>query len=1197
VSPRPAKLRLVDAPPGDDAAREAIRTELDKNFVVEAAAGTGKTTELVNRIVAVLRAGRATVDHVVGVTFTEKAAGELKLRLREGLERARQETKSKAERRHLEHALARLEEAWVGTIHGFCAEILRERSVEAGVDPNFEVLTDPEARRTFREGFRRWLEEQLSAPPEGVRRSLRRTAPRSNADDGPIARLESAGWTLAEWRDFDAPWRRDPFDRAAQVDAVVEALNAYAELAECCTNPARDVHHKASAPARMLSLEIRTAESVRARDYDGVEARLVDLARNRDFCGAPPGYGDRYAPHVLRADLLARHAALVQSLADFQRRADADLASLLQRELRGAISRYETIKHRRGQLDFVDLLIGARDLIRDRADVRAAFRARFTHLFVDEFQDTDPLQAEILMLLAASDPAERVWTRAVPDPGKLFLVGDPKQAIYRFRRADVGIYGQVKEQLERTGATSVQLTTSFRAVRSIQNALNATFAPRLDGDERAQQADYVPLDPVRPDHPGQPAVVALPVPAPYGMHRLAKSSVDASLPGAVAAFVDWLLNESGWTVTERERPGERVPILARHVCLLFRRFDDFWTGNVTREYVSGLEARGIRHLLVGGHTYHEREEVEALRTALVAVEWPDDELSVFAALHGPLYAILDETLLEYRHLYGRLHPFRRPPATPERLEPVAAALAQLAELHRHRNERPIAETLHSLLEATRAHAGFAFQPSGEQVLANVLHMAEQARAYEKTGGLSFRGFVEQLLEDDERRSASEAPILEEGSDGVRIMTVHKAKGLEFPVVILADITARIARLDPSRLVDPARRLCALKLAGWTPAELLERQELEVDRDVAEGVRIAYVAATRARDLLVVPAVADFERGQPWDGGARDSQGRWRWAPFWTSPLQGAIYPRFDERGAAADAPGCPRFGADPTVDRPSPEPADCVKPGLHDLGHGYGVVWWDPHTLELEPPPHHGLRRDDLIDKTVDPAIVESDRLAHLAWQEDRAAAIARASAPGLRVTTVTERAMTAGGAARTDRDGPVASGARPGAGSATSLDEAAARVTIERIGASGTSEAARGVRFGALVHAVLATVALDANPSAVLTTSVLQARILGASEEEVEAAVKAVGAVLAHPLLDRARRAHLVRRETPVTFVDDDGVVVDGKVDLAFEEADGWTVVDFKTSREMEPDAALQRRQLALYARGIAQATGTPARGIVLVV
>ena len=178
----------------------------------------------------------------------------------------------------------------------------------------------------------------------------------------------------------------------------------------------------------------------------------------------------------------------------------------------------------------------------------------------------------------------------------------------------------------------------------------------MTDDRAALQAGYVPLAPYRDELAGQPGVVALPVPKPYGRFGgFAKKAVDESLPDAVGAFVDWLLNESGWKVTERERPGEALPISARHVCLLFRRFTA-WGEDVTRPYVEALEARGIPHLLVGGRSFHLREEVESLRTALAAVEWPDDELSVYATLKGPLFAIGDEELVEYRQRFRRLHP-------------------------------------------------------------------------------------------------------------------------------------------------------------------------------------------------------------------------------------------------------------------------------------------------------------------------------------------------------------------------------------------------------------------------------------------------------------------------------------------------------------------------------------------------------------
>ena len=213
------------------------------------------------------------------------------------------------------------------------------------------------------------------------------------------------------------------------------------------------------------------------------------------------------------------------------------------------------------------------------------------------------------------------------------------------------------------------------------------------------------------------------------------------------------------------------------MCLLFRHFTS-WGSDATRPYVEALEARGILHLLVGGRSFHLREEVESLRTALAAVEWPDDELSVYATLKGPLFAIGDEELVEYRQRFRRLHPYRLPrEEVGTHLQPVVDALALLRSLHGLRNYRPVEDTVNRLLAATRAHAAFVLRPWGEQALANVLRVAELARTYEAAGSISFRGFVERLREEAEGE-APEAPIVEESSEGVRIMTVHKAKGLE-----------------------------------------------------------------------------------------------------------------------------------------------------------------------------------------------------------------------------------------------------------------------------------------------------------------------------------------------------------------------------------------------------------------------------------
>ena len=880
--------------PTDQEARERIASSLDESLLVEAAAGTGKTTVLVERLVALLGSGRTTVDRIVAVTFTRKAAGELKLRLRQGLDRAREGSTDDEEARHLEAAVARLEEAQIGTIHSFCAEVLRERPVEAGVDPAFREIDDEEAKRRYGRAFQGWIERKLEEMPEGLQRALSRLALERDGDGlSPLERLRRAGQGLVDWRDFPTSWERREFHREQEIDGLVNRVDELASFYHRCLNR-HDYLRRALEPAAELAAWVASSESVAIRDYDELEARLADTGRQLGWKSHWKGRGNWFASEVSREQVLEVRDRLLEDLAAFKDRADADLAAILREELWQILTEYEDLKRRAGELDFLDLLLLTRNLVRDRPEVRAYLQERYTHLFVDEFQDTDPLQAEILLLLAADDSTLDDWLQVRPRPGKLFLVGDPKQSIYRFRRADVLLYQGIKQRLtaEDGGVTLLHLSRSFRSVAPLQQAINAAFASTMGEDLRIGQPAYIPLEPHRPAPEGQPQLVALPAPSPFGRRGVTKTQVEACLPDAVAAFVEWLVKESGWTVEDPDRRGERVPVQPRHVVLLFRRYLS-WNKDVTDAYLRGLEARGLPHLLVGGRSFYQREEVETVRAALTAVEWPDDELAVFATLRGSFFALGDDLLLRFRTESGSLHPFR-PLGDDLHTDffPVRQALEELAELHRQRNHRPIVDTVQRLLEGGRAHAAFALRPAGNQVLANVQRICDLARSFELRGGLSFRGFVERLGEEAEQMGSSQAPVLEEGADGVRIMTAHAAKGLEFPVVILADITANLTRRQASLYVDPERHLAAHRLLGCAPWELLENGELELERERAEGLRLAYVAATRARDLLVVPGVGV----EPWESG-------------WVSPLNAAVYPRREDFGASRPAPGCPEFGA------------------------------------------------------------------------------------------------------------------------------------------------------------------------------------------------------------------------------------------------------------------------------------------------
>jgi ATP-dependent exoDNAse (exonuclease V) beta subunit len=1146
--------------------RDRIVQSLDETLVVEAAAGTGKTTALVQRMVRVVATGRADMSGLVALTFTEKAAGELKLRLRQKLEEALADRAlPAAEREALEAALRSLEEAQIGTIHGFCADLLKEYPVEAGVDPLFVVLTEDQARRRYDEAFSAWFQHALKQMPEGVRRSLRRSSRPTGgaADDGPVDRLRAAGWQLTEWRDFTAPWTRPEFDRAAEIDRLTTCVRTFAAITREAAST-RDPLYLDTSPARRASDELPML--IDAGDLDGAEALLVDLCRERDFRRARKGYGPNFAKGLSRTAAYEAYQELVRQLETFRLDADADLAALLRDELQGSLELYEALKARRGELDFFDLLHRARNLVYGHDAVRAQLQDRCARIFVDEFQDTDPLQAELLILLAAADRQQRNWKRVRTVPGKLFIVGDPKQSIYRFRRADVQVYHDVCRQLLEDGARHLTLTTSFRSTPNLQRAVNTAFAVEMIEDADTLQAGYIPLSPDRPAVGAQPSVVALPVPRPYGRRNVSAMAIEQSLPDAVGAFIGWLLNESGWTVTTRQDPRTPRAVKAGDVCILFRRFVSFGA-DMTRAYVNALEARGVRHLLVGGRAFHDREEIETLRAALTAIEWPDDELSVFATLRGALFAIGDEELLEYRHCFQHgLHPFRVPPDLPAHLMPIGDTLRELARLHALRNRRPVAETVMRLLDLTRAHVGFALRRSGEQVLANVLHVAELARQYERNDGLSFRGFVEALRDAAERGDAAEAPIVEDGSDGVRLMTVHKAKGLEFPVVVLADITAKIAQLEASRSIDAASGRCALRIGGWSPTDLLHWQAEEHGRDLAEGVRLAYVAATRARDLLVVPAVGDAA----YEGG-------------WVSPLNHALYPEPSKRRIVGQAAGCPAFKRDSVLERPDGGIASAatVSPGLHQIGEGdaaHEVVWWDPGVLHLDVAAPFGLRREELIAKDVEPGVIEDGARQYHAWHAERQAAIARGSTPWVNLRTMTEWAAE-------DDAGIFASHLLAG------LPEA----EVLTLGA-GTGRPA-GARFGTLVHAALATVPLAAGPETREAVVATHGRIVGASAEEVAAAASIVSAVLEHPLMAEARRAERegrCHRELPVSLLDGD-VLLEGIADLAFELDGVTTVVDFKTDRAVAPTLDRYRRQVGAYAEAIRLATGKPARAVLL--
>ena len=500
-------------------------SDLDRSWVVEASAGTGKTTALVERIVEVIAAGTP-VETIVAVTFTHAAAGNMKLRVRHELERRRAREPDPVVRQRLAEAARSLDRAFIGTIHAFCAQLLRRRPVEARIDPVFQELAQPDALRVFAGVFRRWIESACPRPPLPCRARWRASPGAPNAI--AASRSTNCAKPRGIWRSgaiSTQPWAKAPLRArrppgGAHRDRRSHAAHSLAHRATCrrTSAPCANSSCACSAPAR-----------------PGWWTPTASRAR---CCAFPP----RCAGSKAGTRSVAAWEELKLAIEAFRQPADADLAAQLRDELWEVVGLYQQEKRRAGQLDFMDLLLCARDLLRHDG-ARADLQRVYQRIFVDEFQDTDPLQAEILLLLAAGDPAERDWRKAQPAPGKLYVVGDPKQSIYRFRRADARLFHRICQGLRGDGVGTRELTSSTRSTQAIQSFVNAAFENSIE--------NYLPLEGGVEGPAGQPAIVALPMPYPYGTRNISNVKIDACSPNAVAAFIQWLCNESGWKVRDR----------------------------------------------------------------------------------------------------------------------------------------------------------------------------------------------------------------------------------------------------------------------------------------------------------------------------------------------------------------------------------------------------------------------------------------------------------------------------------------------------------------------------------------------------------------------------------------------------------------------------------------------------------------------
>jgi ATP-dependent helicase/nuclease subunit A len=1047
----------------DHSDRQAIVDELGTNLLVEAAAGTGKTTSLVDRMLALVRQGRVPVERLCAVTFTVKAAAQLKEKFQLRLEKALREETDVELGRRFAAALNGLDRCFVGTIHAFCARLLRERPVEAGVDPEFEELDETQDLLLREEAWERYKQmlfvESRPILPElakyGIPIDLLHEAYECLAGNPDVALAVSG--RLSEPR-----FEREKKKVLGFLDDVRADLEAPA--ADPKGKP-DDLRKKLASALRLVALFDleRTIEVVHLFERLDTRAKLV-ASRWRDPARARKLENDF---QVLRDDVIA--PALVR-WREF-------LYPIVVDAVKPAVDEFRRLRRERGALDFNDLLLCARDLLRDHPEARRDFQKRFTPILVDEFQDTDPIQAEVLLYLTGRDVHEKDWQRLEPVPGSLFVVGDPKQSIYRFRRADIETYERVRDRIVASGGKVIRLTTNFRSCPEVCEWVNEVFDAAFPADSTREQAARAPLHAERSSAGGISGAYRLETPAGGRKHDdVARADAER-----IASWIRSALDSR----IEIARAGSRAAEPGDFL-MLFRYKKRM---NI---YARELEARGIPHEIAGGGAFSESEDLHELLPLLESVVDPDDAVSLVASLRGPFFGVDDDALYRFRVSRGRFHLFAPPP---EGADPrIVRAIELLRGAHELSRTLPPGAALAKIAEQLGAIASGAARELGGTRAGNLLKAVAIGRSL-SAAGAPFGAIVRRLRELADRSDTEEMSTRPGDSRAVRLMTLHRAKGLEAPIVFLADPTGErdtTVSWCVEREHDPPRAwLRVVRKEGFQdheiarPAGWQEREEAEEAFIEAEKDRLLYVAATRAADALVV-SVGTSAAKSPW------------------AKLAGKV---------ARPLPDLPRRVSAPRVASP-----------------------------------------EDLVPQLAD--------FRNL--REARRAASRRESYSIAQVTTLAH-----------------------GSSSRKPFQEATGR----------------GMSWGRVIHRLLdaamkdPSLDLDLHAENVLSEE-------GRPASDRADAVALARAVIGSPLWRRALAARRRLTEVPFALMAEsadlglpDGpaeTLLQGAIDLAFEEDSGWVLVDYKSDTiagNLEELVSFYSRQIELYRRYWEKLTGRPTK------
>ncbi|MFP5315112.1 MAG: UvrD-helicase domain-containing protein [Actinomycetes bacterium] len=824
----------------DQADRLLIEEKLDANVFVEAGAGSGKTHELVERICAMVDDGTE-LKSIAAITFTEKAAGELRDRVRRKLAADKTDLRVRA--------LDQLDTAPIGTIHSFAARVISEHPIEAGVPPLITVVDELRSQIAF---TRRWetIRQKLFSDP-GLDAALRILL----AVGAKLDQLESVAAAL------DANWDRleihPPQPRPIPAVDLGPLLRQTAEVLEQATH-CKDPKDKLVAAFESIKSWHGQLENVSTAELAAVLDILDSVPQKGFSYGAAgnwgvPLAGVRESCKDLAEQALALRNSFVAPAVDTVTAAMAGLIVEAARE-----------RQRTGELEYNDLLIHARDLLvgtdQRTVDVHRALHERYRCIMLDEFQDTDPVQAEIATRIAAREVCGNDgWKQLEVPPGRLFTVGDPKQSIYRFRRADIATYLDTQHRFTHSEHSRVAtLRTNFRSTGRLLEWINSTFSTLIQEDGHIQPP-YQALtpDPLRPEWDsaaGHPVSILGRNGAVAGESgKVTAEQMRQQEAADVAKAILLATGQSGQTAWQKQskrsdKPSENFApsrIRLKDICILLP------TRTALAALEDALDDAGIEYRAEASSLVYSTQEVNDLLLALKAIANTADEAALVLCLRSAPFGCGDDELFEWKRAGGHWNLLA--PAPEDLAEStVAHGMQYLKQLCREISILTPAELMDRIVTERRMMETAIASPRYRDVWRRLRFVIDQARAWTEATHGSLRDYLVWAgTQQEENTRVRESVVPETDVDAVRIMTIHASKGLEFPMVILAGTGSSPRPANDAALWDADGQLHvslvkAIRSGGYADAQMVEKRF-----DEAERCRLLYVACTRAESHLVV----------------------------------------------------------------------------------------------------------------------------------------------------------------------------------------------------------------------------------------------------------------------------------------------------------------------------------------------------------